>query len=65
MSSSLKLKEMENVKLKEDNKKLAKRFMQKKADDQLPFSLLKVNYKLKLLATVNDKIYTWKKSFKS
>ena len=56
---------MENVKLKEDNKKLAKRFMQKKADDQLPFSLLKVNYKLKLLATVNDKIYTWKKSFKS
>ena len=49
MSSSLKLKEMENVKLKEDNKKLAKRFMQKKADDQLPFTLEKVNIGVRML----------------
>ena len=43
MSSSLKLKELEIVRLKEDSKKFAKRLMQKKADDQLPFTLEKVN----------------------
>ena len=44
MASSIKLKEMEIFKLKEDNKKLTKHFIQKKADDndQAPFSSLKV-----------------------
>ena len=58
MASSIKLKEIEIFKLKEDNKKLTKRFIQKKADDddQVPFSSLKVkeNYTI----TVNDKVYT-------
>ena len=61
MASSIKLKEMEIFKLKEDNKKLTKRFIQKKADDhdQAPFSSLKVkNYTI----TVNDEVHTWKKT---
>ena len=49
MSSSLKLKELEIVRLKEDNKRLAKRFMQKKADDQLPLTLEKVNTGVRML----------------
>jgi len=43
MVSSMKVKEMEIVKLKEDNNKLlTKTFRQKEADDQTPPSSLKV-----------------------
>ena len=42
MTSRMALKEMEIVKLKEDNKKMARHFIQKKTDDQVPPSLLKV-----------------------
>ena len=42
MVSSMKVKEMENVKLKEDNKLLTKHFRQMKAEDQTPSSSLKV-----------------------
>ena len=44
----MKLKEMENIKLKEENKKLIKYYMQKKADDhdQVLFSSQKVNVNL-------------------
>ena len=42
MASQITMLEMENVKLKEDNKKLTKRFGQKTSEDQIPPSLLKV-----------------------
>ena len=42
MDSRIKLKEMENVKLKEYCKKLANRLTEKKADDQASPSIQKV-----------------------
>ena len=42
MGSKMKIKEMENLKLKEENKKLARHFMQKKTEEQGPRLLLKV-----------------------
>lgn len=45
MSSHINILEMENVKLKKDNKKVTKHFGQKKTDDDMSTSLSKVcNY---------------------
>ena len=43
MTASMKMKEMEIVKLKEDSKKMSKHFIQRKVEDQLPPSLVKVH----------------------
>ena len=43
MTASMKMKEMEIVKLKEDSKKMSKHFIQRKVEDQVPSSLVKVH----------------------
>ena len=42
MGLKMKIKEMENSKLKEENKKLARHFIQKKSEEQGSHLLLKV-----------------------
>ena len=42
MGLKMKIKEMENSKLKEENKKLARHFIQKKSEEQGAHLLLKV-----------------------
>ena len=56
MTSRIEILEMQNVKLKEDNRKLTKHFGQKKAENQMVTSLLKVDasdkFKLNSIAIV-------------
>ena len=42
MDLKMKIKEMENSKLKEENKRMARHFIQKKSEEQGPHLLLKV-----------------------